>query len=140
WQTSSAPWHQKAALGQGRSLLSRSGYGASEMFLHGRDGEVLDRWATSGAAVLTARDNLVVVGERASRDVSLLMPTGAVRAGPGLPGFYSSKPAADSDGGVLFACEGQLYRVNEHLRLEPLGSVPGSGDVRILSRTFIHED
>ncbi|MDP3232729.1 MAG: hypothetical protein Q8N26_08135 [Myxococcales bacterium] len=127
FQTEPAPWSELCAAPEAGSFLAGvQGYGAFETRLIDRTGAVRRTWPSHGRVVpgeplrLIELDNTVPSTCR----VATLDPSGAVRHGPNLTGYYTSPVIAAADGGSVFWRDGVLQSLSrDGTRLESLSSV-----------------
>lgn len=128
FQTEPAPWSELCAAPEAGSFLAGvQGYGAFETRLIDRDGLVRTRWASHGRAIpgvpwrLLELENTVPSRCR----VATLEPSGSIRHGPQLSGYYTSPVVSAADGGCSFWREARLqYLSADGTRLKALASTP----------------
>ncbi|WP_327308941.1 hypothetical protein OG730_40165 [Streptomyces sp. NBC_01298] len=117
--TTPAPAGRKAIAGPGQFLIGSQGYGAFTTGLFGGDGAETARWATHGAMLVDKNgsvsgpelENCLPSQSRFRR----LAPDNSLVDGPALTGYYTSDPAMDREGTVVFWRDGKLLAVDSDL-------------------------
>ncbi|MFE4258188.1 hypothetical protein [Streptomyces sp. NPDC056883] len=117
--TSPAPTGRKTIAGPGQFLIGSQGYGAFTTGRFGRDGAETARWATHGA-MLVDKSGSVSGPELENRLPSRsrfrrLASDNSLVDGPALTGYYTSDPAMDCEGTVVFWRDGKLLAVDADL-------------------------
>lgn len=127
WTTPEQPIEHAVSLPDGRFLVSGQGYGEFQSVLYSEQGQLLDRWATSGYAVTTT-DNEVRLLEMQNVIPSksafvALRAGGAVQRGPTQNGYYSSYPAVLGANVVVFWRHGHLFAVDQDMHQHSLMTI-----------------
>lgn len=137
--TSPAPTGRKAIAGPGEFLIGSQGYGEFTTGRYDRDGGTTARWASHGAMLVDGRGT-ICGPELANHLPSTsrfrrLAPDSTLVDGPPLTGYYTSFPAMDREGTVVFWRDGKLLAVDAGLKAHELFAMDDSRDV--MGRTLL---
>ncbi|MFB6516994.1 hypothetical protein [Streptomyces sp. NPDC056401] len=117
--TSPAPTGRKAIAGPGQFLIGSQGYGAFTTGRFGRDGAESARWAGHGAMLVDKNGSISgpeLENHLPSRSrFRRLASDNTLVDGPALTGYYTSYPAMDCEGTMVFWRDGKLLAVDADL-------------------------
>ncbi|MFD0141461.1 hypothetical protein ACFVGW_03515 [Streptomyces sp. NPDC127129] len=117
--TSPAPTGRKAIAGPGQFLIGSQGYGAFTTGRFGRDGAESARWASHGAMLVDKNGS--ISGPKLENNLPSrsrfrrLASDNTLVDGPALTGYYTSYPAMDCEGIMVFWRDGKLLAVDADL-------------------------
>ncbi|MFE7265561.1 hypothetical protein ACFU9B_26325 [Streptomyces sp. NPDC057592] len=137
--TSPTPSGRKAIAGPGEFLIGSQGYGEFTTGRYGRDGSTTARWASHGAMLVDGRGTICgpeLENRLPSRSrFRQLAPDNTLVDGPALTGYYTSCPAMDREGTVVFWRDGKLLAVDADLVSHELFAMDDSRNV--MGRTLL---
>jgi hypothetical protein len=141
--TAPGPCNYNAIAATGEFFIAQQGYGATETVRYDSSGMPAEQWPTN-ALLVTDSDGRVRGPEyqnvlpSKSRFIEL-RSDGAVRNGDPLTGYYTSYPAVDDHGSVVFWRDGELVAVDSKLKKRVLLGIPRTKR-EVLSRTLILDE
>ncbi len=140
--TESGPGGHKAVVGPGEFLVGEQGYGAFATTRYAADGAEVGRWASHGALTVDPAGVIRCV-EMENRlpspsNFRVFGARGSLVGGPPLSGYYTSHPALDVSGNVVFFRDRKLRVIDPELRERVFATT--DEDEQLLGRIVLLRD